>query len=238
MSQTQVHRRNLHTIIPTAKKLNDIGVSSIRFIRITEAPRWEKNSPRSCLSFEEYYGAMTEFMSEYKDSGIEMELIIWQFMRVYPKSKSYALEAVLCPDGNYKPTAPICKGNRGMIEVTSAGDIVPCLQMSGYFEENGIHMGNLHKTPLTELLTEGDYISTVCANLHKLLKNNSKCAACRYFKYCNGGCPALGGLYAPEKLNLFGSDITKCLFYENGWYDKVRNTMSGWTNTTQIDELE
>ena len=238
MSQTQVNKKNLHTLIPTAKKLDEIGVSVTRFIRTTEAPRWEKNSPGSCFSFEEYYAAMLEFLSEYKDSGIEMELMLWQFMRVYPKSKSYALDAVNCPDGNYKPTEPICKCIRGLIGVTSSGDIVPCLQMSGYFEENGIHMGNLHKTPLAELLTEGDYISTVCANLHKRRKNNPKCDSCRFFRYCSGGCPALGGLYAPEKLNLFGPDITKCLFYENGWYHKVKQTMSGWTNTTRIDEFE
>ena len=106
-------------------------------------------------------------------------------------------------------------------------------------QEHGlIHLGNLHKTPLKELLTDGDYLKTVCANLHKRLKNNPKCAACKYFKYCNGGCPALGGLYAPEKLNLFGSDITKCLFYENGWYGKVVKAMAGWTNNTKIDILE
>ncbi|MBO7474823.1 MAG: hypothetical protein J6U00_12655 [Ruminococcus sp.] len=51
MSQTQVHRRNLDSLIPTAKKLNDIGVSTLRLIRTTEAPRWEKNSPVSCLGF-------------------------------------------------------------------------------------------------------------------------------------------------------------------------------------------
>lgn len=238
MSQTQVHRRNLGSLILTARRLNNMGVSTLRLIRTTDAPRWEKNAPESCLSFEEYYAAMLDFMHEYKDSGMTMNVIAWQFMRAYPKSKSYTLDAVLCQSGDYKPTDPICKGNRGMIGVTSSGDIVPCLQMSGYFEENGIHMGDLHTTPLAELLTDGDYMSTVCANLHKRLKNNPKCAACRYFKYCNGGCPALGGLYAPEKLNLFGRDVTKCLFYENGWYGKAKEAMEGWENCTRIDELE
>ena len=238
MSQTQVNRRNYDTLIPTIRKLDDMGVSSMRLIRTTEAPRWEKNSPDSCLGFEEYYGAMLDFMHEYKDSGMTMNVIAWQFMRVYPSSKSYSLEAVLPPGGNYKPTAPICKGNRGMIGVTSGGDIVPCLQMSGYFEENGIHMGDLQKTPLKDLLTDGVYMKTVCANLHKRMKNNPKCAACKYFKYCNGGCPALGGLYSPERLDLFGTDITKCLFYENGWYQKCVSAMEGWENSTRIDELE
>lgn len=238
MSQTQVHRKNLHTLIPTARRLNDIGVSTLRLIRTSEAPRWEKNAPNCCLGIEEYYAEMLGFMEQYKDSGMGMNIIIWQFMKAYPESKSYSLDAVLCPDGKYKPTDPICKGNRGMIGVTSSGDIVPCLQMSGYFEENGIHMGNLHETSLRELLSGGDYLKTVCANLHKQRKSNPRCAACEYYKYCCGGCPALGGLYSPERLDLFGSDITKCLFYGNEWYKKAVNAMDGWQNLTAINIFE
>ncbi|MBR1750592.1 MAG: radical SAM protein [Ruminococcus sp.] len=238
MSQTQVNRRNYDTLLPTIRKLDDMGVSSMRLIRTTEAPRWEKNSPDSCLTFEEYYEKMLGLAAACKGMDLTMDITLWQFMRLYPERKSYSLEAVATPDGDYKPTDPICKGNRGMIGVTSGGDIVPCLQMSGYFEENGIHMGDLHKTPLKDLLTDGVYMKTVCANLHKRMKNNPKCAACRYFKYCNGGCPALGGLYSPERLDLFGTDITKCLFYENGWYQKCVSAMEGWENSTRIDELE
>ena len=238
MSQTQVNKRNLHTLIPTAKKLNDMGVSVLRLIRTTEAPRWEKNSPGSCLTFEEYYEAMLGFIGEYKNSGMTMELTLWQFMSAYPETRSYSIQPVLCPSGEYKPTAPVCKGIRGLVGITSSGDIVPCLQMSGYFEENGIHLGNLHKTSLKELLAESDYMKIVCTNLHKRRKNNPKCDACRFFPYCNGGCPALGGLYSADRLNLNDTDITKCLFFENGWYQKCVKTMSGWTNTTSVAELE
>lgn len=235
MSQTQVHRRNLHTLLDTARKLDEIGVSTLRLIRTTDVPRWQENAPDSCLEIEEYYEKMLEFMQAYKESSMKMDVIVWQFIRADPGNKCYTLDAVLCSSGNYKPTDPICKGNRGMIGVTSSGDIIPCLQMSGYFEEHNIHLGNLHQTPLKELISGGAYMSLVCANLHKQLKNNEKCAACKYYKYCNGGCPALGGLYSPKELDLFGSDITKCIFYENGWYQKVEAALNGWTNRTAID---
>ena len=55
------------------------------------------------------------------------------------------------------------------------------------------------------------------------------------FKYCNGGCPALGLLFTGDRN---GSDLSKCVFYENGWYYKVREVLDGWRNSTQIDELE
>ena len=238
MSQTQVNKKNLHTLIPTAKRLNDMGVSVMRLIRTTEAPRWEKNSPASCFTFEEYYAAMLDFMREYKDSGMTMELMLWQFMNADAKNKTYSIQPVIDPRGEYKPTAPICKCIRGLVGVSSSGEIVPCLQMSGYFEEHGIHLGSLYKTSLKELLTESDYMKIVCSNLHKRRKNNSKCDACRYFPYCKGGCPALGGLFSEKQLDLYDTDITKCLFFENGWYQKCTSVMSGWKNLTQVEELE
>ncbi|MBR1739024.1 MAG: radical SAM protein [Ruminococcus sp.] len=42
VAQTQVNKKNLNTLIPTAKKLSELGVLTMRLIRTTEAPRWEK----------------------------------------------------------------------------------------------------------------------------------------------------------------------------------------------------
>ncbi len=232
MVQTQVHKRNLHTLYPTAERLNDMGVEAMRLIRTTEVSRWVQNSPDSCLGIEEYYGKMLDFVSKYKNSGMNMNVVVWQFMELYSKTKSYGLKAVLCPGGEYKATEPVCRGNRGMIGVTSGKDVVPCLQMSGYYEENGIHLGNLGKTTLRELLTESAYLSEVCTNLYKFRKSNKKCDECRYFRWCSGGCPALGLLFTGDRR---GSDMTKCLFYENGWYEKCVDAMSGWHNLTSID---
>ena len=233
MAQTQVHRRNLHTIFPTVEKLDSMGVSTTRLIRTTEAPRWNDNAPDSCLGIEEYYGEMLDFAERYKNSDMKMEIMIWQFMQLHPKSRSYQLEPVKCPSGEYKATDPMCKGTRGLIGVTSSKDVVPCLQMSGYYEEHGIHLGNLGETPLKELLTGSDFLSEVCTNLHKFRKANSKCDECKYFRWCCGGCPALGLLFTGDRR---GSDLSKCLFYENGWYEKCVKTMDGWRNLTEIQK--
>ena len=89
MAQTQVHRRNLDTLLPTAEKLNSMGVSRMRLIRTTEVSRWAENAPDSCLGIEEYYGAMLDFMSGYKNSGMKMDIVVWQFMKAQPRSKTY-----------------------------------------------------------------------------------------------------------------------------------------------------
>ncbi|MCR5122995.1 MAG: radical SAM protein [Ruminococcus sp.] len=231
MSQTQVHRRNLHTLLPTLEKLNDMGVAVTRLIRTSEAPRWNENAPDSCLGIEEYYSEMLGLAEKYKASGMKMELMIWQFIKLFPQNGSYQLDPVRCPDGEYKAADPRCKCIRGLIGVTSEKDVVPCLQMSGYFKEHGIRLANLGETPLKEILSESDYLTEVCFNLHKFRKANEKCDKCGYFRWCNGGCPALGRLFSGEKL---GADFAKCLFFENGWYEKCVNAMNGWYNLTSI----
>ena len=39
-AQTNVHRLNVDSMLPTAKQLDNMGVSEMRIIRTTEAPRW------------------------------------------------------------------------------------------------------------------------------------------------------------------------------------------------------
>ncbi len=111
--------------------------------------------------------------------------------------------------------------------------LYPACKCRGYYEEHGIHLGNLGETPLKELLTSSDYLTEVCTNLHKFRKANKKCDECKYFRWCCGGCPALGWLFSGDKR---GSDLTKCLFYENGWYEKCVRAMDGWRNLTEIEK--
>ena len=234
-AQTQVNRKNLDAMYETAEMLNDLGVSEMRIIRTTEAPRWEKNSPDSSLTMEEYYEEMLKFSKKYISSNMQMTIDIWQFVRLYPYSKSYELMPVACTKDEFNIRIPMCKGNRGMIAVSSSGELVPCLQMSGWFIEREISLGNLLKTPLKQLVTESDYLNLAMAPLLKQIIENDKCGNCKYYKACTGGCPALGLLYSSEKFNYYHEDITKCIFFENGWYEKSINTLSKWKIIRPLD---
>lgn len=231
MAQTQVNRKNLHTLMPTAHKLGEMGVKSLRLIRTSEAPRWVQNAPDSCLDIAEYYEKMLEFSKEYCKSELKMNVIIWQFLRLFPWNKSYKLEAVSCPDGNYDVSKVLCSGARGMIAVASDGNVVPCMQMSFILGGRDIHLENLHETPLKDILTESECLKMTSVRLRHKLKDNPKCAGCEYLKYCCGGCPASGLLFAGDWK---APDLTKCLFYKQGWYQKSVKTLGDWTNATEI----
>ena len=233
-AQTQVNRKNVDVMMKTARLLNDMGVDEMRMIRTTEAPRWEKNSPDSSLPIEEYFERMLEFAKEYIHSDMDMVIDIWQLLRLFPYGKMYELVPIACSKDEFNIRIPMCKGNRGMIAVSSGGEVVPCLQMSGWFLEKGISLGNLLKTPLKEIVKESDYLTLAMAPLFKQIVENDKCGNCKYYKACTGGCPALGLLYSPNG-DYYYQDITKCIFFENGWYDKINEELKDWRLTKKLD---
>ena len=233
-AQVQVNRKNVDVMLDTAKLLDEIGVDEMRIIRTTEAPRWEKNSPDSSLPIEEYYQRMLEFAKAYTQSDMKMIIDIWQLIRLYPRGKYYELVPIACSKDEFNIRIPMCKGNRGMIAVSSSGEAVPCLQMSGWFMERGISLGNVLKTPLKELVKDSPYLNLAMAPLLKQILENDKCGNCKYYKVCTGGCPALGLLYSKNG-DYYHEDITKCIFFENGWYDRIVEELNGWHLTKALD---
>ena len=224
----------LDAMLPTAELLNDMGVWETRIIRTTEVPRWTANAGDACLAIQEYYEKMLDFARAYIQSGMQMEIDVWQMLRLYPRSRSFTIVPVLCAEGEYRPTIPGCKGNRGMIAVSSSGDIVPCMQLSGVLLEHDIHLGNLHQSRLKDLITAGPYMDAVCATVGDVREKTQKCAACEWFEYCTGGCRAMGMMYSGAREDFYGEDITKCAFFENGWYEKTAEALSDWKNRSPI----
>ena len=236
-ANTQVNRKNVHTMLPTARLLDDIGVHAMRLIRTTEVPRWEANAPDACLGLEEYYARMLDFCRAYAASGMGMDIETWQFVGMRPQDRSFYLKPVKFASGSHHNGGYCCNCTHIMAAVTSEGEIVPCNQMSGYLLKLGISLGNLHTTSLRELLSDGAYTRIANMDAQDLAAAGHKCATCPHFSYCGGGCRALGLLFSGETTTrgLTYEDPAKCLFFEGGWYDRVREALDGWTNLSPID---
>ena len=224
--QTNMNRRNHGSMLETAKVLDEMGVDEMRIIRTTEAPRWVQNAGDACLTFEEYFDEALTLWKEYAACDRKMALTVWQFGTLYPTHDFYTLTAVASCTGKYRAGAPVCKGNRGMIAVGANGNVYPCHQMSGYYEQHGDILGNLKETPLRTLLSGGKYLDEVCTTLGVLRDKNEKCGKCRYFELCNGGCRAVALAITGNKL---GIDPSKCLFWENGYVEKISAALPGYS---------
>lgn len=229
--QTNVHRMNVESMLPTAKLLCEMGVYEMRIIRTSEAPRWVKNAGDACLTLEEYFDAMLGFLHDYAKTGGLMEIDVWQFARFSPRERAYHPRAFECVEGQYRDNLPVCRGNRGMVAVAADGELYPCHQMSGYYGQHGWTLGNVKTDGLKKYLQSGDYLCEVCTTVKELADHNEKCASCRWFKYCCGGCRAIGLALTGDKL---GADISKCLFFEGGYLEKLQSALDGYRNVSGI----
>ena len=158
-----------------------------------------------------------------------MALTVWQLGTLYPTAKRYTLTAVNTCPGKYRDSAPVCKGNRGMVAVGANGHVYPCHQMSGYYEQHGDVLGNAKKTPLSEILSGGKYLDEVCTTLKTLRENNAKCDKCKFFEQCNGGCRAVALALTDDKS---GSDPSKCLFWEERYDKKIATLLPDYRADT------
>ena len=231
-AQTNVHRWNLDSMLPTLKLLDSIGVEETRIIRTTEVPRWNQNAAGATLELHEYFDEMLKIVSAYISEDCQMNLDIWQMITIFPKDKKYRIRSVECGIGEYRDSIPVCRGNRGMIAVAANGNVFPCMQMSGYYEAKNDILGNVKKEGLQPLLQAGRYLSEVCTTVGTLAQKNEACGNCPYFKHCVGGCRAIALTLTGDK---FGVDLSKCLFYKKGYYEKTVAAMDDWTNLSQIE---
>ncbi len=223
--QTNMNRRNRGCMLGTAEMLDSMGVDEMRIIRTTEAPRWVQNAGDSCLTLREYFDESLSLWQKYAQGKHRMDLTVWQVGTLYPKAKYYTLTAVNSCTGKYRDSAPVCKGNRGMVAVGANGNVYPCHQMSGYYEQHGDILGNVKNTPLAEILSGGRYLDEVCTTLGTLREKNVKCGRCGYFERCNGGCRAIALALTGDKL---GIDPSKCLFWEEGYDKKISDILPGY----------
>ena len=230
-AQTNVHRLNLASILPTAIMLDETGVNEMRIIRTSESPRWKQNAGDACLGVTEYYDEMFKFAGEYSKAPHKMDIDIRQFLTLFPGEKAFRVRLVECAEGEYRDSIPVCRGNRGKVAVAANGNVYPCLQLSGTYDLWGECLGNVKKDGLQPLLQQGKYLDEVCTTVKTLADKNEKCARCEYFRYCLGGCRTLAAVLTHDKL---GSDPAKCEFFKKGYYEKITALLDGWKNLAPI----
>lgn len=223
--QTNMNRRNRDSMLKTAEMFDAMGVGEMRIIRTTEAPRWVQNAGGAALTLEEYFDEATLLWQEYARGEHTMHLTVWQFGTLYPGTKVYTLTAVNTCEGEYRSSAPVCKGNRGMVAVAANGNVFPCHQMSGYYEQHHDVPGNIKREPLQKLLSGGRYLDEVCTTLGTLREKNKKCGSCPHFERCNGGCRAVALALTGDKL---GVDPSKCIFWEKEYDKKIAEHLPGY----------
>ena len=187
-------------------------------IRTTETPRWRENAGEASLGVVEYYDAMLDLMALCMERDFDIAVDTWQFVRFCPQTGAYEYPPVQIACSRYRDGIPACKGARGEVAVSFSGEVYPCNQMSGTLAAMGKSLGNVHETPLHELLAAGAYHDTVMLAVSEIRTRNEPCQTCHYWTVCGGGCRAIALAFTEDYRHF---DPTNCLFFKGGYLRRV-----------------
>lgn len=202
----------------TIELLDEMGIEEVRVIRTTETPRWRENSEDATLGVLEYYDAMLDLMALCVERDFDIAVDTWQFVRFSPRAGTYEYHPAQIACSRYRDNIPACKGARGEIAVTFNGEVYPCNQTSGTFAAMGVSLGNVHATPLHELLVAGAYHDTVMLPVSEIREHNEPCQGCRYWTVCGGGCRAIALAFTGDYRHY---DPAKCAFFKGGYIARI-----------------
>ena len=222
-----VNRRNRAVIPDSVRLLADMGVDMIRLIKTTEAPRWQLNAGGDSLTIGEYYAFSADFAAWYRESGLRLPVAIWQSLFLRGDTRVFHALPVKTPARRCREDAHICSAMLNKVALQANGELIPCAPLAGLFTLRGVRMGNVKRDGLRKLLTESPLADSVDLRVKDKRRFGGKCAACRFFESCQGGCPALSMLFGGS---LLSPDDYKCAFFEGGWYDRYCETLAGWKN--------
>ena len=223
---TNVNRVNLPALRETLDKMEAMGARELRVLRTSESPRWQHNAGDATMPMEEYYDEMVELCRYYATKERSITLNMWQFARLVSMNKTYSLTAVSCPTSEYSPHRPICSTARSYITVMPDGRIYPCTPSSGVYLSKNETFENVFETGLQPILQESKYLAFNCAGAQRVAEYDKKCASCKFFRQCLGGCRV-----SAWELNnhRFAHDNFKCAFFENRYDLKLKKALPGYT---------
>ncbi|MBQ9545282.1 MAG: radical SAM protein, partial [Clostridia bacterium] len=224
--QCNVNRHTASALKKTARLLDGMGIDSIRIIQTGSSPRWATLGGEENCSYEEYYDLIFDFLRDYLSEPRNMSVIVWQTIEVLPGRHCFSLiPGDDSGEQNYSDKAPVCRSARGQMHITASGDVAPCSPMAGFFRAHGKALGNIHDTPLKKILSESSFLDTVCAPVSKIYGTDADCAACPFWKRCQGGCRALAMAQTGE-LTYFGKDASKCAWFKGGYEQKALSLLT------------
>lgn len=224
MIQMNINKRNLDVMKESIDLLDAEEVHSIRIIRTTEAPRWIENAGGDSLSWEEYYDAALELTAYYISRERKCNLDFWECMYINEKKKCFSADKIRHFNADTKKDRYICHGR---VDICANGQLYPCMQMSGGFKSKNICLGDTKRQSLSDILCDSPYSRLADTTVREKAEGNNRCNNCPFFRYCGGGCPAISLILHG---NYFGPDDAACIFFRDGYYEKFKNLLKGYTD--------
>lgn len=215
-----VHRGNKNSLSETVELLSNIGTSRLRIGSVAETSLWKRNSEGNALDIREYMEVMIRYIPQFYKAGMPMNIMLAGVAALHKNSRQFTV----IPDkyqGKEKcENRHLCGAARYACYITPEGRLLPCMPMTACKEQNLFPL--VQEIGLKKGLSDSFYMDIVDSRVKDLLAANPKCAACEHKYHCGGGCRAAA---LEETGDLMGSAGTQCILWNEGYVDRIRDTV-------------
>lgn len=209
-----LHKDNLDVFRESVKLLGDLGCKTLKVNRIRDEGEGV-NIRDYMITMEQELEFYLDYIPQFYEDGEPLRLMLsGTFMNVGEKKaiipNAKRLEKNDCD--NYC----LCGHARNYMYITPDGFIVPCIVM-GSVENGRSHFPSIHDMTLVEALNDSSYMDFIDTRLRTYFEKHKDCAECEYRNRCAGGCRGIAAMTG----DIMDKDLDSCVFFKQGWYDKV-----------------
>ena len=215
-----LHKGNQETLRETVALLADIGVPSMKVGNIMGTELWERNSEGNALDNRAYTEAVLRYIPYFYLDGAPMQIMFSGVVALSKKSKDYKIIPIRYDGTEGCLDRLLCGAARYACYITPEGRLLPCMPMTACKEQEQFPL--VQEIGLKQGLSDSFYMNIVDSRVEDLLAANPKCDACDHKYQCGGGCRAT----ALERTgNLMGCDGVQCQLWEEGYVERIRETV-------------
>lgn len=215
-----LHKGNRETLRETVTLLADIGVPSMKVGNVMETELWKGNSEGNALDNRAYTEAVLRYIPYFYLDGAPVQIMFSGVVALSKKSKDYKIIPVRYDGTEGCLDRLLCGAARYACYITPEGRLLPCMPMTACKEQEQFPL--VQEIGLKQGLSDSFYMNIVDSRVEDLLAANPKCDACDHKYQCGGGCRAT----ALERTgNLMGCDGVQCQLWEEGYVERIRETV-------------
>lgn len=212
-----IHKGNENTIRETIKLLSDIGVPMIKIGNVSMTDLWSRNSEGNALNICEYTEAMIQYIPQFFQDGMLMDVMLTNIISLHNNSKEYQIIPMKYSGTGDCINHVLCGATRYSCYITPEGRLLPCMPMTACKEQEKFPL--VQDIGLKRGLSDSFYMEIVDNRVKDLLEANPRCAVCEHKYYCGGGCRAAA---LEQTGDLMGCDNNQCILWEEGYVDRIR----------------
>ena len=210
-----LHKDNMDVFRESVKLLGKLGCRSLK-VNTLKAEGEGAGITEYMLPLDEEYRFYMDYLPQFFEDGEPVNLMLSGiFMKT--GNGQYIIPSEKQPEDRDCSNYCLCGHARNVMNITADGFIVPCIPI-GSVESGRNQFPNIFETTLTEALQDSAYMYFIDTRLSTYFKHNPECAVCEYRNRCAGGCRG----NAAGSGDLLGKDKRNCVFFKDGWYNRVK----------------